>query len=144
MDELKNSLIIIFASEFAYYLQSHRFHWNVEGANFKQYHDLFSDIYEEVHESIDEFAEHIRTLGAYVPASLETLSILSKVDDEIEPTDAMGMISKLHQDSQKMAKLYTMAIQLGEKNQQYGLVDFLTDRLNAHNKHAWMLRSTMR
>jgi starvation-inducible DNA-binding protein len=69
MDELQQAAKVAFATEFSFYLKAHNFHWNVEGPDFKQYHDLFGDIYEEVYESIDLFAEQIRGLGTYVPAS---------------------------------------------------------------------------
>jgi starvation-inducible DNA-binding protein len=66
-DELIKAMKIAFSSEFSYYLKAHFFHWNVEGPDFSQYHELFGKIYEEVYESIDPFAENIRKLGAYTP-----------------------------------------------------------------------------
>ena len=69
MEELQKAAKIAFASEFSFYLKAHQFHWNVEGINFKQLHDLFGGIYEEVYDSIDNFAEKIRSLGTYMPGS---------------------------------------------------------------------------
>jgi starvation-inducible DNA-binding protein len=64
MDELIKATKIAFATEFSFYLKAHYFHWNVEGPDFKEYHDLFGVIYEEVYGSIDDFAENIRKLGS--------------------------------------------------------------------------------
>jgi starvation-inducible DNA-binding protein len=63
MDELKKAMKIAFASEYSFALKAQNFHWNVEGPLFPQLHMLFGDIYEEVYESIDPFAENIRKLG---------------------------------------------------------------------------------
>lgn len=144
MEELHKLLKIVFASEFAFYLQSHRFHWNVEGRNFVQLHDLFGDIYEEVHESIDVFAEQIRAVNTYVPGTLEALSILTAVDESEGVLSDVDMISKLLNDSEKMSKMFGVVIQKAEDLKLYGLVDFLSGRQDAHNKHSWMLRSILK
>lgn len=70
MDQLEQAAKVAFASEFSFYLKAHNFHWNVEGSDFFEYHELFGKIYEEVYSSIDNFAEKIRSLGTYVPAGL--------------------------------------------------------------------------
>lgn len=144
MDKLIKSLKIVFASEFSFYLKAHYFHWNVEGPNFKQYHDLFGAIYEEVFESIDVFAEQIRAAGGYVPGSLERFSMLSQIADEKEIPPAEEMVRELMEDSDKMAKLFGMVFQLSEQEQQYGLSDFIAGRQDAHKKHSWMLRASLK
>ena len=67
MDELQKAAKIAFASTFSYYLKAHNFHWNVTGADFFEYHELFGKIYEEVYGSIDAFAENIRKLAVILP-----------------------------------------------------------------------------
>ncbi len=144
MEELTKALKIAFASEFSFYLKAHFFHWNVEGPDFYQYHGLFSDIYEEVQESIDEFAENIRKAGSYTPGSFERFSMLSKVDDETEIPSAMEMIQILLEDSDKMATIFKMVFDIAEKYGEHGLADFLAARQDAHRKHSWMLRATLK
>lgn len=144
MDELHKLLKIVFASEFSFYLQAHRFHWNVEGSNFVQLHDLFGDIYEEVHESIDVFAEQIRAVNTYVPGTLESLSMLAVVGEAEQTFSDADMVSKLLTDSEKMSKMFGVVIQMAENEKLYGLVDFLSGRQDAHNKHSWMLRSLLK
>ena len=71
MDELHKAAKVAFSSTFAFYLKAHNFHWNVEGSNFPQYHKFFQKIYEEIWGTTDDIAEHIRSLGAYAPGSME-------------------------------------------------------------------------
>jgi len=70
MEQLIEKLKILHASNFSFYLKLHFFHWNVEGPNFPQYHELFGDLYSDVHGSVDNYAEHLRALQAYAPGSL--------------------------------------------------------------------------
>lgn len=144
MEDLRKALKIAFASEFAFYLKAHYFHWNVEGADFKQYHDLFGDIYDEVYDSIDAFAENIRKAGGYTPGSFERFSMLSKIEDETNIPPALEMVSQLLADSDKMAKLFGLVFKLAEKYNEQGLCDFLSGRQDAHRKHSWMLRATLK
>ena len=87
MEELHNAAKVAFTSTFSFYLKAHNFHWNVEGPDFLQYHDLFGKIYEEVYGSVDIFAEQICALGTYVPASFQRFSMLSQIDDETQILD---------------------------------------------------------
>lgn len=144
MDALHQALKIAFASEFAFYLKAHYFHWNVEGPNFKQYHELFGDIYEEVYGSIDDFAENIRKTGAYTPGSFTRFSVLSLIDDETAVLPAEAMIAELLSDSDKMAEMFRIVFQASEELGEHGLSDFLAGRQDAHRKHSWMLKSTLK
>lgn len=144
MEELQKAAKVAFASSFAFYLKAHNFHWNVEGSDFKQYHDLFGDIYEEVFESIDVFAEQIRALGAYVPGSLETFSMLSRVDDETGILSIPEMVNELLSDNEKMIKILKMVFQASEQAVEPGFSDFVAGRIDAHAKHGWMLRSSLK
>jgi starvation-inducible DNA-binding protein len=144
MEELLKALKIAFASEFSFYLKAHYFHWNVEGADFKQYHELFGDIYEEVYEAIDPFAENIRKAGGYTPGSFERFSMLSKIEAETNIPPALDMVTQLLADSEKMAKLYGIVFQISEKYGEIGISDFLAARQDAHRKHSWMLRATVK
>lgn len=144
MDDLRKALKIAFASEFAFYLKAHYFHWNVEGADFFEYHELFGKIYEEVYSSIDDFAENIRKAGGYTPGSFERFSMLSKIEDETKVPPALDMVQELLSDSDKMAEIFKMVFALSEKYQEHGLSDFLAGRQDAHRKHSWMLRASLK
>ena len=144
MDALQQALKIAFASEYAFYLKAHYFHWNVEGADFYQYHKLFGKIYEEVYGSIDDFAENIRKTGAYTPGSFTRFSMLSLIDDETAVLRASAMIAELLTDSDKMAEMFRIVFQASEELGEHGLSDFQAGRQDAHRKHSWMLRSTLK
>lgn len=144
MDALQQALKIAFASEYAFYLKAHYFHWNVEGPNFPQYHELFAKIYEEVYGSIDKFAEEIRATGSYTPGSFTRFSILSLVDDETEILPAESMLMELLQDSDRMQEMFRIVFLAAEELGMHGLSDFLASRQDAHAKHSWMLRSTLK
>jgi starvation-inducible DNA-binding protein len=144
MDELIKAMKIAFATEFSFYLKAHFYHWNVEGPDFQEYHSLFGGIYEEVYGSIDSFAENIRKLGSYTPGSYTRFSMLSQVTDEIEVQPAMAMIQELLADSDKTAKLFKMVYDLAEREGKHGISNFLAERMDAHDKHSWMLRASLK
>lgn len=144
MNELQKALKIAFASEYAFALKTQNFHWNVEGALFPQLHTLFDIIYTEVYNSIDPFGENIRKIGAYTPASYSQFSVLSMIDDEVQVLDAESMVSKLLADSIKMEEMFKIVFMAAEELGEYGLSNFLAERQDAHAKHSWMLRSTLK
>jgi starvation-inducible DNA-binding protein len=133
-----------FASSYSFVLKAQNFHWNVEGPLFVQLHELFGNIYEEVYGSIDTFAEELRALQIYTPASLQKFSMLSLVQDENEIKDFQSMLLELLGDSEKMAQLYKVVFDMAEANGDHGLADFFAGRQDAHKKHSWMLRSCLK
>jgi starvation-inducible DNA-binding protein len=144
MDELIKALKIAFATEYTFYLKAHFYHWNVEGPDFFQYHKLFGKIYEEVFGSIDDFAENIRKLGSYTPGSYSRFSALSKVDEELQVAPAESMMKELLADSDKCVELFKMVFAIAEREKEHGLSDFLAARMDAHRKHSWMLRASLK
>lgn len=143
MEELHKSAKIAFASEFSFYLKAHNFHWNVVGSDFLEYHDLFGKIYEEVYASIDDFAEKIRALNAFVPASYTRFSVLSEISDETDILPIPAMLAELLEDNEKMIKLLKLVYDVAEANGEHGFSNFLAERMDAHKKHGWMLRASL-
>ena len=144
MDELIKTMKVAFASEYAYMLKAQFFHWNVEGSNFPQYHALLDTIYSEVQDKIDEFAENIRKLGTYTPASFDRFNMLSRIEDETNVLPAEQMLAELYQDCEHMIKMFQVVYKLAEANNEFGLANFYADRQDAHAKHCWMLKSTLK
>jgi starvation-inducible DNA-binding protein len=142
MDRPHQSVKIAFASTFSFYLKAHNFHWNVEGSDFFEYHELFGKIYEEVYESIDTFAEKIRALGTYVPASYQRFSMLTEINDETQILAKDDMVKELLSDNEKMIKLLTIVYTELEEIGEYGFSNFIAERMDAHRKHGWMLRAS--
>jgi starvation-inducible DNA-binding protein len=144
MDELQKAAKIAFASTFSFYLKAHNFHWNVEGIHFKQFHDLFGTIYEEVYASIDDFAEKIRSMGTYMPGSYTRFSMLTAIEDETEILSTEAMIAQLIEDNEKIVKIMKMVFDLSEAAGEHGFSDFVAGRMDAHRKHGWMLKSSLK
>jgi len=144
MERLVKLMRIAFASEYSFYLKAHNYHWNVEGPLFQQFHELFGNIYEEVYGSIDDFAENIRKLDAYTPGSFDRFNMLSRIDDENGVPSPEEMVKNLLEDSDKMAIILKTAFDASEAAGEHGLSDFLAGRQDAHRKHSWMLRSTLK
>lgn len=144
MDELIKAMKIAFSTEFSFYLKAHYFHWNVEGSDFLEYHDLFGKIYEEIYGSIDPFAENIRKLGSYTPGSYTRFSMLSQIDDETTVLPKDQMVTELLADNEKILKVIKLVYNLAEREGQHGLSNFLAERLDAHQKHGWMLRASLK
>ena len=105
MEQLQQAAKVAFASTFSFYLKAHNYHWNVEGSDFLEYHDLFGKIYEEVYGAIDDFAEKIRAMGTYVPASFARFDMLTKVEDETEIIPKDQMVQQLLADNEKMVAI---------------------------------------
>jgi starvation-inducible DNA-binding protein len=144
MDELKQALKQAFANSFAFYLKAHYFHWNVEGMLFSQFHDFFGNIYREVYSSIDPFAENIRMIDSYAPGSFSRLSQLAEINDEERIPPAKNMLEILLQDNDIVLESIKTAYDAAESVGAVGLGDFLAGRQDAHLKHGWMLRATLK
>ena len=144
MDKFINQLKIAFASQYAFAIKTQNFHWNVEGIDFYQKHKMFQKIYEEVYAAVDDFAENIRKLKAYTPASLYRFSALSAVNDEVEILEPQAMVAELLRDAEKMQEIMKVLFQEAENRGEHGLSNFLADRQDAFAKHAWFLRSTLK
>jgi starvation-inducible DNA-binding protein len=144
MDKFVNQLKIAFASQYAFAIKAQNFHWNVEGSDFYQLHNLFEDIYTEVYDAVDGFAENIRKIKAYTPASLYRFSALAAIDDELEIIDPQAMVAELLRDAEKMQEIMKLLFVEAENLGHHGLSNFLADRQDAFAKHAWFLRSTLK
>lgn len=144
MSELKQQLDVCLANTFAMYLKAHAAHWNVQGPDFKQYHDFFGELYEEVHSAVDLIAELIRTLDELAPGGLAQLKTLTSIADYANETNAMQNVSVLKQANDAVLASLLIAYKLAESEGSLGISNALQDRITAHEKHGWMLRAIQR
>lgn len=144
MEKLVQLTRIAFSTTFSFYVKVHSFHWNVEGRDFYEYHKLFEEIYEEVYGSIDTFAENVRKLGAYMPTSYHTLSMLTRIEDENHVPTKDQMVQELLMDSEKILIVLKKNYDAAEAAGEHGLSNFLAERMDAHKKHAWFLRASIK
>lgn len=139
-DILKKAL----ADVFVFYLKTHFYHWNVEGEDFYQYHKLFGEIYQEVYGSVDLLAEQIRTLDVYAPGSLFRFAELTSItEDKIIP-DNKTMASNLLVENEKVLQSLNTAYKAAENENELGISNFLQDRIQAHRKHSWFLKASVK
>jgi len=132
------------ADAYAFQLKVNNYHWNVTGSNFPQYHKFLGKLYQEVFASTDNIAEQIRALDAYAPGSFTRFIELTDIEDEINVPDSNEMITRLVSDNEKLLATLNIAFKLANEFDKQGLVNFLADRIDVHNKHAWMLRSIIK
>jgi starvation-inducible DNA-binding protein len=142
---LADSLKILLATEYAFSLKAQLFHWNVEGPDFAQLHEFFGNLYEEVYNnSIDRTAEYIRALGDYAPGSYERFGELSTIKGQTKIPRARLMIEELLANNSQMLDLLNETFATAEQENQQGIVNFIAERIDAHQKHGWMLRSFLK
>ena len=144
MEEVINPLKTAFADTYAFYVKAQNYHWNVEGPMFAMYHDFFGKIYEEVGGAIDQFAEEIRAQNSYAPAAFGRFKELTSIEDEVLIIKPEMMVATLFADNAKVLASLQAARDVADKYNQNGLVNFIEERLDQHNKHAWMLRASMK
>ena len=142
MEQLIEKMKVVLATQFAFYLKIHSFHWNVTGPNFSQYHAFWGDLYNELWASLDEVAEHIRAIQGFAPGALARMQSLSRISDQIEVPNANEMFRIALMDNNNMIAVLTDAFREAESAGEVGLANFLQDRIDIHKKHGWMLRAT--
>lgn len=143
MDKLIEAMKVYFATNFQYYTKAHGYHVNVVGPNFFQYHKLLEDIYDDAQDNIDTIAEKIRALHAVVPFSLTRITELSEIEDADDAPKALDMISELLEDTNILMDIIREAHELAESEGDYGLLNYLEQRMDDHSKFIWMLKATL-
>lgn len=142
---LADTLKTLLATSYAFVIKAQNFHWNVEGPDFPEYHKFLGDLYEEVYgNAIDQTAEYIRVLGAYTPGSISRFAQLSQIPDQTKIPRAELMFAELEQDNQKIVDMLKQAFHVAEEVDEQGIANFIAERIDAHGKHGWMLRSILK
>lgn len=144
MNELEITSKIALANTFVMYFKAQSYHWNVEGKNFSEMHTFFGGIYEDLYGAVDPMAEEIRACGYYAPRSLNEIYQYKTVADINEATGTNEMLMDLVQaNAVTLESLNKLFDQLSEAKKQ-GFADFVSARIDAHEKHGWMLRSFLK
>jgi starvation-inducible DNA-binding protein len=129
----------LLADTYAVYLKTHGYHWNVRGPNFAALHQLFMTQYTEMWTSIDLLAERIRALGELAPQGYASFANLSAIKDGSPDSDAQAMLKELAADHETLIATARSARE-GADDVTASLID---DRIDAHQKHAWMLKASI-
>ena len=142
--KVADELTHLLADTYTLYLKTQNFHWNVKGPLFPSLHTLFEEQYKELAEAIDTIAERIRALEAHTPASFSAFQKMASIKDEIRTKLSAGeMLKTLLHDHDVIAKSLVGISEKAREAEDEGTLDLLTERLRAHEKTAWMLRSSL-
>lgn len=134
----------LLADTYTLYLTTHNFHWNVTGPMFNTLHAMFMTQYTELWNAVDPIAERIRALGHPAPGSYAQFERLSTLGDApAEPPKAAGMVRILVDGHEAVARTARNIFPLVERARDQPTADLLTQRLDVHEKTAWMLRSLL-
>jgi len=141
---IANGLSRVLADTYLLYLKTHNFHWNVEGPMFQTLHQMFMDQYTEAWNAVDPIAERIRALGHYAPGSYRQFIKLASIKESEGVPKAGKMVRELIQGQEAVARTARAVLPLAERANDQPTLDLLTQRLNVHEKNAWMLRSLLK
>jgi len=141
---LVDNMKVLLASSFSLYLKAHNFHWNVEGPSFPQYHEFLGDFYEEIYGTVDQIAEYIRALDSYAPGGLSQFQGLTIIEDSVVQLLPYDQFAQLLSDSQTLLTYLNTTFTVATTENQQGIANFIAERIDAMQKHNWMLRSILK
>lgn len=133
----------LLADSFTLYLMTHNFHWNVTGPMFNTLHTMFMDQYTEQWNALDVIAERIRALGVIAPGSYDEYKQLTAIPTHVGTPKAMEMVAQLLAAQEATARTARDLLPLVTEANDQPTTDLLTQRLDVHEKTAWMLRSLL-
>jgi len=141
---LVDNMKTLIGTTFSLYIKAANFHWNIEGPDFPEYHTFLDNYYNDVYGTIDQIAEYIRALDSYTPASLKRFQELTLIQDQTMQQPAMGMFQELFNDNATMLKFLMDTFDVAAAERQQGIANFIAERIDAHQKHQWMIRSILK
>lgn len=134
----------VLSNTFIMYFKAHSYHWNVEGNDWYQYHNFFGDIYSELWAAVDLIAENIRVTGDYGPYSLTKMYAHKTIAEDIaKPINTTAMLSNLHIANSTILMDLRQLLEALELAKRPGFANLITDRITAHEKHGYMLQSSL-
>ena len=132
----------LLADSYTLYLQTHNFHWNVTGPQFRELHLMFEEHYTELATAVDEIAERIRTLGVAAPGTYKEFAKLSSIE-EVEGVPSAGeMVDLLTKAHEQVVRTSREVLKLAQDADDESSAALVSDRMRIHEKTSWMLRAT--
>jgi starvation-inducible DNA-binding protein len=141
--EIAQGLSVLLADSYTLYLKTHNYHWNVAGPMFQTLHLMFEQHYTELALAVDLIAERIRALGQPAPGSYAQFSTLTSVKEAVGVPKAQEMIRELLAGHETVIQTARQTFPSAEKAADQATMDLLTQRLQLHEKTAWMLGSLL-
>ncbi|MEZ5441078.1 MAG: Dps family protein [Lysobacterales bacterium] len=142
-EEIAQGLARLLADSYTLYLKTHNFHWNVTGPMFNTLHTMFEQQYTELAAAVDIIAERIRALGVHAPGSYRQFAELTSISEETSVPNAKDMIRQLVEGQESVVRTARSIFPIAEAASDEPTADLLTQRMQLHEKNAWMLRSML-
>jgi starvation-inducible DNA-binding protein len=142
-NEIADGLAHLLADTYTLYLKTHNYHWNVTGPMFQTLHLMFETQYNELALAVDLIAERIRALGAPAPGSYREFGALTSIDEDTDSPDATEMIRRLVAGQETVVRTARSVFPVVDRAHDEPTADLLTQRMQVHEKTAWMLRSLL-
>ena len=144
LSDLNEELTELLADVFSFYLRAHSAHWNVIGTDFREYHDLFSAIYEDAYSSVDPIAENLRKIGSKAPSTLaEFIALRTITDTPPVSQDARILATEILDLNDQIINSVAEAFDCATEANQQGIANFLADRLDKHQMWKWQLSASL-
>jgi starvation-inducible DNA-binding protein len=134
----------LLADTYVLYLKTHSFHWNVEGPMFQTLHQMFMEQYTETWNAVDLIAERIRSLGEYAPGTYREYARLTRIKETEGVPRAEEMVQLLIEGQEAVVRTAREALSVADAANDQPTLDLLTQRMQIHEKNAWMLRSLLK
>ena len=141
--EISTGLTHLLADAYTLYLKTHNFHWNVTGPMFNTLHLMFEGQYTEEWTAVDLIAERIRSLGFPSPGTYKQFASLTTIPEADGVPNAKEMIKQLVEGNEAVVRSARKVFPVAEKGGDEATCDLLTQRIQLHEKNAWMLRSLL-
>lgn len=144
MEALIQALRSLQSSVFVYYTKAQGYHWNVEGILFEQFHEMFSDVYNDAWSSVDEYAEWIRVFKQKAVFDMPSIMSASNVRYDLGLTNnPIEMLQSLQNSNLKIISELKIAFSIAESANEQGVADFFASRLSAHQKWDWKFSASL-
>lgn len=142
-EAIASGLSRLLADSYTLYLKTHNYHWNVTGPQFNTLHRMFEEQYTELAAAVDEIAERIRALGVRAPGSYREYAALTRIEEGDGEESAEEMIRQLAMGQETVVRTAREAFPTADEANDEPTADLLTQRMQIHEKNAWMLRSML-
>jgi len=144
MEELINLIKVLLADNITLKLKAHGYHWNVEGIEFSQYHELFGEIYADYEQATDTNAEWLRKLDTYAPFKLSRFIQLNEIGEPEVTSDPVVMSKDLLMANDMVTTKLMNAFDMATAQRQQGLANFFADRMSMHQRWHWQLSASVK
>ena len=141
--QIAEGLKLLLADSYTLYLQTHNFHWNVTGPQFRELHLMFEEQYTALSTAVDDIAERIRTLGIAAPGTYKAFAELSSIQEVDGVPSAQGMLEILTTSHESVVKTCRKVLKLAQQADDESSAALISDRMREHEKTAWMLRAML-